>query len=149
MSWCRNVSRTVRRSVVSVDSVDTGVAGANQGPLDIQLGAGLTALVGGDGPLRNEVMDRFARRLAQDDERLQTLIAGPGTVGPALAWRRAVCILAQWSGFEGVDQEVAALIQGVSRAGDDSLWPDSGVEGLCARVQELRCLPEALRGKAR
>ena len=149
MSWWRNVSRTVRRSVVSVDSVDAGVAGANQGPLDLQLGAGLTALVGGDGPLRNEVMDRFACRLAQDDERLQTLIAGPGTVGPALAWRRAVRILAQWSGFEGVDQEVTALIQGGSRAGDDSLWTDSGVEGLRARVQELRRLPEALRGKAR
>ena len=126
-----------------------GAAGANQGPLDLQLTAGLTALVGGDGPLRNEVMDRFARRLAQEDERLQTLIAGPGTVGPALAWRRAVRILAQWSGLEGVDQEVAALIHGGSRAGDDSLWTDSGVDGLRARVQELRRLPEALRVKAR
>ena len=98
-------------------------------------------MVGGDGPLRNEVMDRFASRLAQDDERLQTLIAGPGTVWPALAWRRAVRILAQWSGLEGVDHEVAALIQGGSRAGDDSLWTDSGVDGLRARVQELRRLP--------
>jgi hypothetical protein len=132
-----------------MDSLDTGAAGANQGPLDLQLGAGLTALVGGDGPLRNEVMDRFARRLAQDDERLQMLIAGPGTVGPALAWRRAVRVLAQWSGLEGVDQEVAALIHGGSRAGDDPLWTDSGVDGLRARVQELRRLPEALRVKAR
>ena len=137
------------RASVTVDSLDTGAVGANQGPLDLQLGAGLTALVGGDGPLRTEVMDRFARRLAQDDERLQTLIAGPGTVGPALAWRRAVRILAQWSGLEGVDQEVAALIQGGPRAGNDSLWTDSGVEGLRARVQELRRLPEALRVKAR
>ena len=117
------------RASVTVDSVDTGAVGANQGPLDLQLGAGLTALVGGDGPLRTEVMDRFARRLAQDDERLQTLIAGPGSVGPALAWRRAVRILAQWSGLEGVDQEVAALIHGGSRAGDDSLWTDSGGGG--------------------
>ena len=75
------------------DSIDTGVAGAEQEPLDLQLGSGLTALVGGDGLLRSEIMERFARRLAQDDERLQTLIAGPGPVGPALAWRRAVRIL--------------------------------------------------------
>ena len=132
-----------------MDSVDTGVAGANEGPLDLQLGSGLTALVGGDGPLRNEVMERFARRLAQDDERLQTLIAGPGTIGPALAWRRAVRILAQWSGLEGVDQEVAALTHGSSVTGDHSLRTDSGVEGLRARVQELKRLPEALRLKTR
>ena len=130
-------------------SVETDAGAANQGPLDLQLGAGLTALVGGDGPLRSEVMDRFARRLAQDDERLQTLIAGPGTVGPALAWRRAVRVLAQWSGLEGVDHEVAALIHGGSRVGDDSLWTDSGVDSLRARVQELRRLPEAIRVKAR
>jgi len=132
-----------------VASVETGAGAANQGTLDLQIGTGLTALVGGDGPLRSEVMDRFARRLAQDDERLQTLIAGPGTVGPALAWRRAVRTLAQWSGLEGVDHEVAALIYGGSRASDDSLWTDSGVDGLRARVQELRRLPEALRVKAR
>jgi hypothetical protein len=94
-------------------------------------------------------MERFARRLAQEDERLQTLIAGPGPVGPALAWRRAVRILAQWSGLEGVDQQVAALMQGGSRAGDLPVWTDSGVDGLRARVQELRRLPEALREKAR
>lgn len=134
--------------MVSADSLDAGAAGTNQGPLDLQLSDGLTALVGGDGPMRNEVMDRFARRLAQDDERLQMLISGPGTVGPTLAWRRAVRVLAQWSGLEGVDQEVAALIPGGSRAGDDSLWTDSGVDGLRARVQELRRLPEALRVKA-
>ena len=130
------------------DSIDTGVAGAEQEPLDLQLGSGLTALVGGDGLLRSEIMERFARRLAQDDERLQTLIAGPGPVGPALAWRRAVRILAQWSGLEGVDQEEAALIQGGSRAGDPPLWTDSGVDGLRARVEELRRLPDALRAKA-
>ena len=124
-------------------SVDTGTAEAKQGPLDLQLGSGLTALVGGDGPLRAEVMEQFAGRLAQDDERLQTLIAGPGAVGPALAWRRAVRILAQWSGLEGVDQEVAAL------TGDRSRWTDSGVESLRTRVQELERLPEALRLKAR
>ena len=124
-------------------SVDTGTAEAKQGPLDLQLGSGLTALVGGDGPLRAEVMEQFAGRLAQDDERLQTLIAGPGAVGPALAWRRAVRILAQWSGLEGVDQEVAAL------TGDRSRWTDSGVESLRTRVQELKRLPEALRLKAR
>ncbi len=135
--------------MVNVGSVETGAGAANRGPLDLQLGAGLTALVGGDGPLRSEVMDRFARRLAQVDERLQTLIAGPGTVGPALAWRRAVRTLAQWSGLDGVDHEVAALIHGGSRAGDDTLWTDSGVDGLRARVQELRRLPEALRVKAR
>ena len=135
--------------MVQVDSTDTGAARASPGPLDLQLGEGLTALVGGDGPLRNEVMDRFARRLAQDDERLQTLIAGPGPVGPALAWRRAVRVLAQWLGLEGVDREVAALIHGGSRAGDDPLWTDSGVDGLRLRVQELKRLPEALRVKAR
>ncbi len=130
-----------------MDSVDT--VGIEQEPLDIQLGSGLTALVGGDGPLRNEVMERFARRLAQEDERLQTLIAGPGPVGPALAWRRAVRILAQWSGLQGVDQEEAALIQEGSGAGDPPLWTDSGTDGLRARVEELRRLPEALRMKTR
>ena len=124
-------------------SVDTGTAEAKQGPLDLHLGSGLTALVGGDGPLRNEVMERFAGRLAQDDERLQTLIAGPGAVGPTIAWGRAVRILAQWSGLERVDQEVAALTVGHSR------WTDSGVESLRARAQELKRLPEALRLKAR
>ncbi len=132
-----------------MDSVDAGAAEADQGPLDLQLGTGLTALVGGDGPLRSEVMERFARRLAQDDERLQTLIAGPGPVGPALAWRRAVRILAHWSGLEGVDQEEAALIHGGSRDGDAPLWTDSGVDGLRARVEELRRLPDALRVKER
>jgi len=130
-----------------VDSGDT--VGIEQEPLDIQLGSGLTALVGGDGPLRNEVMERFARRLAQEDERLQTLIAGPGPVGPAFAWRRAVRILAQWSGLEGVDQEEAALIRSASGASDPPVWTDSGVDGLRARVEELRRLPEALRSKAR
>jgi hypothetical protein len=127
----------------SVDSVDTCTAEAKEGSLDLQLGSGLTALVGGDGPLRTEVMERFAVRLAQEDERLQTLIAGPGAVGPARAWRRSVRILAQWSGLQGVDQELAAL------TGDHSLLTDSGVEGLRARVQELKRLPEALRLKAR
>jgi len=94
-------------------------------------------------------MERFAGRLAQDDERLQTLIAGPGAVGPALAWRRAVRILAQWSGLEGVDQEEFALRRGGSRASDPPLWTDSGVDGLRARVEELRRLPEALRVKTR
>ena len=130
-----------------MDSVDT--VGIEQEPLDIQLGSGLTALVGGDGPLRNEVMERFARRLGQEDERLQTLIAGPGPVGPAFAWRRAVRILAQWSGLEGVDQEEAALIREGSGASDPPVWTDSGVDGLRARVEELRRLPEALRSKAR
>jgi hypothetical protein len=132
-----------------VGSVHSGTAEAKQGPLDLQLGSGLTALVGGDGPLRAKVMERFAGRLAQDDERLQTLIAGPGAVGPALAWRRAVRILAQWSGLERVDQEVAALTHARSPTGDHSRWTDSGVESLRARVQELKRLPEALRLKAR
>ena len=130
-----------------MDSVDT--VGSEQEPLDLELSSGLTALVGGDGPLRNGVMERFARRLAQGDERLQTLIAGPGPVGPALAWRRAVRILAQWSGLQGVDQKEAALIQGGPRATDHPLWTDSGVDGLRARVEELRRLPDALRVKAR
>jgi hypothetical protein len=133
----------------SVDSVDTGTAEAKEGPLDLQLGSGLTALVGGDGPLRSEVMERFAGRLALDDERLQTLIAGPGTVGPALAWRRAIRILAQWSGLDGVDREIAALTHASSVAGDHSARTDSGVEGLRARVHELKRLPEALRLKGR
>ena len=132
-----------------VVAVDGGAVEADQGPLDLQLGSGLTALVGGDGPLRNEVMERFARRLSQDDERLQTLIAGPGPVGPALAWRRAVRILAQWSGLDGVDKEEAALVHRDARAGDSPLWTDSGVDGLRARVEELRRLPDALRAKAR
>ena len=132
---------------MGLDSVDT--VGSEQEPLDLELSSGLTALVGGDGPLRNEVMERFARRLAQGDERLQTLIAGPGPVGPALAWRRAVRILAQWSGLQGVDQKEAALIQGGPRATDHPLWTDSGVDGLRARVEELRRLPDALRVKAR
>ena len=132
-----------------MDSVDTSTVGLEQGPLDLQLGAGLTALVGGDGPLRTEVMDLFAERLAQDDERLQTLIAGPGPVGPALAWRRAVRILAQWLGLEGVDREVAALIQGGPPGSDHTQWTDSGIDGLRARVLELRRLPEALGAKTR
>jgi hypothetical protein len=132
-----------------VGSVDTDTAEAKQGPLDLQLGSGLTALVGGDGPLRNEVMERFASRLAQDDERLQTLIAGPGAVGPTIARRRAVRILAQWSGLERVDQEVAALTHARSLTADHSRWTDSGVESLRARVQELKRLPGALRLKAR
>ncbi len=132
-----------------MDSVDTGTAEAKEGPLDLQLGSGLTALVGGDGSLRSEVMERFAARLAQEDERLQTLIAGPGTVGPARAWRRAVRILAQWSGLQGVDQELADLTHASSVGGDHSLLTDSGVEGLRARVQELKRLPEALRLKTR
>ncbi len=132
-----------------MDSLDTGTAGANPEPLDLELGSGLTALVGGDGLLRNEVMERFARSLAQDDERLQALMAGPGPVGPALAWRRAVRILAQWSGLDGVDQEVSALIHGGPSAGEHSVWTDSGVDALRERVQELRRLPEALRVKAR
>ncbi|MCH8810856.1 MAG: hypothetical protein IID07_03435 [Gemmatimonadetes bacterium] len=140
----QDTSGTPREGIV--DSVDTDAVGADQEPLDLQLGSGLTALVGGDGPLRIEVMELFARRLALHDERLQTLIAGPGPVGPALAWRRAVRILAQWSGLEGVDQEEAALIQGGSGAAGP---PDSGVDGLRARVEELRRLPEALRVKAR
>ena len=93
-------------------------------------------------------MEQFARRLAEDDERLQTLIAGPGPVGPALAWRRAVRTLAQWSGLQGVDREEAALMHGGSRASIPPLWTDSGVDGLRARVEELRRLPDALRVKA-
>ena len=134
-----------------MDSVHTDAPGPQRGPLDLdfELGPGLTALVGGDGPLRAEVMDQFARRLAQEDERLQTLIAGPGTVAPAVAWRRAVRVLAQWSGHEGVDQEVASLALGGALADVDSLWTDSGCDGLRARVQELRRLPAALRAKER
>ena len=132
-----------------VDAVDTGAVEADSGPLDLQLGSGLTAVVGGDGPLRNEVMEQFARRLAQDDERLRMLIAGPGPVGPALAWRRAVRILAQWSGLDGVDREEAVLIHRRLQAGDSPLWTDSGVAGLRARVEELRRLPDALRAKSR
>ena len=132
-----------------MDAVDTGAVEADLGPLDLQIGSGLTALVGGDGPLRNEVMGQFARRLVQDDERLQMLIAGPGSVGPALAWRRAVRILAQWSGLDGVDREEAALIHRRLQAGDSPLWADSGVAGLRARVEELRRLPDALRAKSR
>ncbi len=132
-----------------MDSVDAGITGTGHEPLDLQLGSGLTALVGGDGPLRAEVMELFARRLSEEDERLQTLIAGPGPVGPALAWRRAVRILAQWLGLEGVDKEAATLIHGGSKADEHSLRSDSGVEGLRARVEALRRLPEALRVKAR
>ena len=130
-----------------LDSVDT--VGSEQEPLDLELSSGLTALVGGTALCVMGSWSGFARRLAQGDERLQTLIAGPGPVGPALAWRRAVRILAQWSGLQGVDQKEAALIQGGPRATDHPLWTDSGVDGLRARVEELRRLPDALRVKAR
>ncbi len=53
--------------------------------LDFEIGRGLAALVGGDGPLRSEVLEGLARKLARGDDRMTILIAGYGVATPTLA----------------------------------------------------------------
>jgi len=113
-----------------------------------RLGPGLAALVGGDGPLRSEVLERLAGPLVKGDERLSTLIAGHGLREPAQAWRRAVRVLAQWLGMDGVENELSNL-EGQSSVTSGRTSMDSGIENLRARVQELRRLPDAVRMKER
>lgn len=131
-----------------MSNLDIGASPFDQDRPGFRLGPGLSALVGGDGPLRSEVLARFAGPLVKGDERLATLIAGQGLGEPAQAWRRAVRVLAQWLGMDGVDNEIAGL-QGDDVPGTSPTSLDSGVENLRARVQELRRLPEAVRMKER
>lgn len=115
--------------------------------LDFEIGRGLAALVGGDGPLRSEVLEGLARKLARGDDRMTILIAGFGVATPTLAWRRAVRVLAQWSGLDGVEREVNALLPKLSQGVVTPTSTDSEIAKLRARVQELRPLPEAVRMK--
>ena len=88
-----------------MSNLDIGGSSFDQDRPGFRLGPGLAALIGGDGPLRSEVLERFAGPLVVGDERMATLIAGHGLTEPAQAWRRAVRVLAQWLGMDGVDQE--------------------------------------------
>jgi hypothetical protein len=130
-----------------LSNLDIGVSPFDQVP-SFRLGPGLAALVGGDGPLRSDVLERYAGPLVKGDERLATLVAGHGLGEPAQAWRRAARVLAQWLGMDGVDNEISNL-QGEGAASSSPTSLDSGVENLRARVQELRRLPEAVRMKER
>ena len=131
-----------------MSNLDIGGSSFDQDRPGFRLGPGLAALIGGDGPLRSEVLERFAGPLVVGDERMATLIAGHGLTEPAQAWRRAVRVLAQWLGMDGVDQEISRLEgDGAVRTNVTSM--DSGVENLRARVQELRRLPEAVLMKER
>ena len=131
-----------------LSNVDIGASPFDQERPSFRLGPGLVALVGGDGPLRSDVLERYAGPLVKGDERLATLVAGHGLGEPARAWRRATRVLAQWLGMDGVDKEISNLQDDVgTSSGLTSL--DSGVENLKARVQELRRLPEAVRMKER
>lgn len=131
-----------------MSSLDLGTSPSDQDRLGFRLGPGLAALVGGDGPLRSEALERFAGPLAKGDERLATLVAGQGLTEPAQAWRRAVRVLAQWLGLDGVDRELSNLGREIPvSSGFTSM--DSGVESLRAQVQELHRLPEAVRMKER
>jgi len=131
-----------------LSNLDIGKVSFDQDRPGFRLGPGLAALVGGDGPLRSEVLERLAGPLVKGDERLATLVAGHGLKEPAQAWRRAVRVLAQWLGMDGVDQEISNL-EGARPATSGATSMDSGVENLRARVQELRRLPEAVRMKER
>ncbi len=131
-----------------MSSLNLGTSSWDADRLGFRLGPGLAALVGGDGPLRSEALERFAGPLAKGDERLATLVAGHGLTEPAQAWRCAVRVLAQWLGLDGVDREVSDL-ERESSATSGLISMDSGVENLRARVQELRRLPEAVRTKER
>ena len=42
--------------------------------LDFEIGRGLTALVGGDGPQRREVLDGLAGKLARGDARMVSFV---------------------------------------------------------------------------
>ena len=112
---------------------DIGTSPFDQDQPSFRLGPGLAALVGGDGPLRNEVLERLAGPLVKGDERLAILIAGHGLREPAQAWRRAVRMLAQWLGMDGVENEISNL-QGQSSGTSGRTSMDSGVENLRARV---------------
>ncbi len=131
-----------------MSNLDIGTSSFDQDWPDFRLGPGLAALVGGDGPLRNEVLERFAGPLVNGDERLATVVAGHGLTEPAQAWRRAVRVLAQWLGMDGVDREISNL-EGETSASSSLTSVDSGVENLRARVHELRRLPEAVVMKER
>ncbi len=128
--------------------LDIGTSSFDQDRPAFRLGPGLAALIGGDGPRRSEILERFAGPLVKGDERLATLVAGHGLAEPAQAWRRAVRVLAQWLGMEGVDREISNL-EGDASASSSLTSMDSGVENLRARVQELRRLPEAVLMKER
>ncbi len=127
---------------------DLRTSSPGQDGLPFELGPGLAALVGGNGPLRSEVLGQLAAPLAKGDERLATLVAGQGLTAPPQAWRRAVRVLAQCCGLDGVDKKLIDLEAGHS-AGARRARTDSGVENLRARVRELRRLPEAVRMKER
>ena len=131
-----------------MSGLDLDPSSSDQDRLGFRLGPGLAALVGGDGPLRSEVLERFAGRLAMGDERLATLVAGDGLTESAQAWRRTVRVLAQWLGLDGVDRQIAGL-EGAGAASSSPTSLDSGVENLRARVRELRRLPEAVGMKER
>ena len=120
-----------------MSSPNLGTSSSDADRLGFRLGPGLAALVGGDGPLRSEALERLA-----------TLVAGHGLTEPAQAWRRAVRVLAQWLGLDGVDRERSDL-ERESSASSGLISMDSGVENLRARVQELRRLPEAVQMKER
>ena len=130
-----------------MNGVDQTTQSSSAVHLDLEIGRGLAALVGGDGPLRSEVLDGLAQDLARSDDRMTVLIAGHGAATPTLAWRRAVRVLAQWSGLDGVEREVDALLSKASPDVATSIATDSGIDNLRARVQELRRLPEAVRLK--
>ena len=131
-----------------MSSLDIGTTLIDPDWPGFRLGPGLAALVGGDGPLRSEVLERLAGPLVKGDERLATLVAGHGLKEPAQAWRRAVRVLVQWLGMDGVDSEIANL-EGESSVRSSHTSMDSGVDNLRARVQELRRLPEAVVRKER
>jgi len=115
--------------------------------LDFEIGRGLTALVGGDGPQRREVLDGLAGKLARGDARMVSLIAGHGVATPALAWRRTLRLLAEWSGLNGMKRQVDGLPFGTSQPHANSMFVDSGIDNLQAVAQDLPSLPEPFRFK--
>ncbi len=128
---------------------DLGTPSSSQDQLGLRLGPGLAALVGGDGPLRSEILDRRAARLAVGDERLATLIGGHGLVAPGPAWRRAVRVLAQWLGLDSVEREILQTEVGDPGPEATVASTDSGLGNVRARVRELRRLPETVGIKER
>ena len=131
-----------------MSNLEVGASAFDRDRAGLRLGPGLAALVGGDGPLRSEVLECLAGPLVEGDERLGTVVAGHGLTEPSQAWRRAVRVLAQWLGMDGVDKQISNLEGGSSETSRLTTL-DSGVENLRARVQELRRLPDAVRSKER